>query len=84
MVTTINSPRLTFDTLCSEQGKKKSWVAQRAGLTVQALGKRLRGRRGYPWKPGEQEAVARALGVPVTIIWPDYVPAAAEAEAEAE
>jgi len=65
------NPLAIFEALCRQQGRKKSWVAAKAGLTVQGLGKRFRGRRGYAWQPGEKEAVAEALGVPVNFIWPD-------------
>ena len=67
-----NAPLERFEALIAEQGKKKSWVARHAGLTVEGLGKRFRRKKWYPWKPGEQEAVAKALGVPVTVIWEDY------------
>lgn len=66
-----NKPLAMFETLCNEQGRLKTWVAEQAGLDVHTLSKRFRNRKWYGWKPGEREAVAKALGVPLSVIWPD-------------
>lgn len=73
--TVPNRPLEMFEALCHQQGRKKSWVASKAGLTVQGLSKRFSGKRGYSWQPGEQKAIADALGVPVTFLWQDAKPA---------
>lgn len=67
----VNGPLLKFEELVREQGLKKEWVAQQAGITADGMRKRFLGRRWYPWKPGEKEAIAKALGVPMQKIWGD-------------
>ncbi len=68
--TPSDSPLARFERLIAEQGRTRQWVAAQAGMSPQTLSKRVRARRGNAWRPGEREAIARAFGVPVGMIWP--------------
>ncbi|MCC6191344.1 MAG: hypothetical protein IT318_20165 [Anaerolineales bacterium] len=65
------TPKEIVDELCEVQGRKLGWLAERSGMTAAQLTNRFAGRPRYPWRPGQREAIAQALGVPVHYIWED-------------
>lgn len=70
------TPKDIFDALCEAQGRRHNWVAKQAGMSKMTLWHKFNGDTGYRWLGGEQEAIAKALGVPASFIWPDVDDAA--------
>lgn len=68
-VRTTNNPYEIVAALLVTQGRKVQWLAARAGMNPNNMASTLQGLPGYPWKPGQQEAIAGALGVPASMIW---------------
>lgn len=63
------TPKQIFDELCDAQGRRRNWVAKQAGMSGATLIHKFNGDGNYRWLPGEQDKIAAALGVPVTLIW---------------
>jgi len=51
-----------------EQGRRKSWVAYRMGISPSYLTRLLNGER--PWLPYLRERIARVLAVPESVLFP--------------
>jgi DNA-binding Xre family transcriptional regulator len=64
----------TVKELLAEQGRTQTWLADQSGVHRSNLSRwihgKSHGRQGEPNK-GEKIEIARALGVPVNLIWPD-------------
>jgi lambda repressor-like predicted transcriptional regulator len=64
------TPTARIDAIVRAQGRSISWLAQQLGMSKQLFHTRLHGLRS--WRAAERERVAKALGVPVYCIWPEY------------
>lgn len=60
-----------FKALLTARGLKLRFVAHEAGLTRQQVWAMLNRKYGHPATQGKKDAVAKALGVPVSFIWGD-------------
>lgn len=76
--TSSKTPREIVEELCAVQGRRKDWLARRAGMTLAQLSNKLAGRYGYAWTGRQREDIAEALGVPLTYIWRDTDAATAD------